>query len=643
MRKGFVVVCAALLGLGFSQNAAGKTYYVSTTGSSSNLGTEASPWTIVHAATQAEAGDTVYVKGGAYGDQHVVIANSGTDGNPIVFEGYDGMPVLDGNDRTGVGILIREKNFITVRNLELSMYSDSILVDSSSYVTLEGIVIGACGNEGSNGRGIQLEACTHSTIRNCEVKDAGGVGIYLHRSDYCLVDNCRVYGTRTDQFEMDYYIALAWSVGNTIQNCTAEVTVASSKGNHGIGIKDHNGLAPRVENGQTVFSRENRIVGCTARSFEECFFVAHEAHHNEFINCYGDNSEKTNYSNSVLMVRDGAHDNTFTNCRAVGFRNVVTVYFFEDYEDSPSVPDQIQARNTFTNCIFESGRIGMFLRGAQDTVFRNCLFANHENLFRFAEAVSGDNNANTTIANSIIYGVDGQYDTVALKAHYSVEPSVEVPGYDDMGDVTISYTSFWRGFPALSGSGIVALDPLFADPAQSDYHLKSEAGRWNGSTWLRDEVTSPVIDLGDPRSDYNLEPEPNGGRVNMGAYGNTPEASKSPAVDGDGDEDAGGDGDGDEDAGTDEDARADTDSGDRTAVIVSEGCGCVVGGGERNMPALVGLFLLCMIVGPRRPPWRKRSSDHRYPTFFISSHELRCYGTGFPKPSGRSRPDSCSV
>jgi hypothetical protein len=62
--------------------------------------------------------------------------------------------------------------------------------------------------------------------------------------------------------------------------------------------------------------------------------------------------------------------------------------------------------------------------------------------------------------------------------------------------------------------------PYFVDPAKSDYHLLP---------W------SPCIDVGDPTSDFSKEPEPNGGRINMGAYGNTPEAaSKSPDSDGDG-------------------------------------------------------------------------------------------------------------
>ncbi len=38
---------------------------------------------------------------------------------------------------------------------------------------------------------------------------------------------------------------------------------------------------------------------------------------------------------------------------------------------------------------------------------------------------------------------------------------------------------------------------------------------------------SPCIDTGDPASDYSNEPEPNGGRINIGAYGGTAEATTS--------------------------------------------------------------------------------------------------------------------
>lgn len=55
-------------------------------------------------------------------------------------------------------------------------------------------------------------------------------------------------------------------------------------------------------------------------------------------------------------------------------------------------------------------------------------------------------------------------------------------------------------------------DPLFINPANSDFHLKCNSHR---------------IDLGDPSSDRFKEPEPDpeNCRANIGAYGNTPEAT----------------------------------------------------------------------------------------------------------------------
>ncbi len=96
------------------------------------------------------------------------------------------------------------------------------------------------------------------------------------------------------------------------------------------------------------------------------------------------------------------------------------------------------------------------------------------------------------------------------------------------------------------GEGNIDVGPWFADAGYwdpngtpddpnddffvaGDYHLKSQAGRWDpaGGGWVLDDVTSPCIDAGDPNSPVGDEPEPNGGRINMGAYGGTGEASKT--------------------------------------------------------------------------------------------------------------------
>jgi len=114
---------------------------------------------------------------------------------------------------------------------------------------------------------------------------------------------------------------------------------------------------------------------------------------------------------------------------------------------------------------------------------------------------------------------------------------------NDGSTVTVTYSDVQEGW---AGEGNINIDPCFADHGywdangtpddanddfwvDGDYHLKSQAGRWdaNKGRWTIDYVTSPCIDAGDPMSPIGLEPFPNGGIVNMGAHGGTAEASKS--------------------------------------------------------------------------------------------------------------------
>lgn len=81
------------------------------------------------------------------------------------------------------------------------------------------------------------------------------------------------------------------------------------------------------------------------------------------------------------------------------------------------------------------------------------------------------------------------------------------------------------------GAGNLDQDPLFVDPNGGDYHLQSYRGRYWESMdlWVLDAQTSPCIDAGDEADDVLDEPAPNGGRINMGAFGGTAQASLSEA------------------------------------------------------------------------------------------------------------------
>jgi parallel beta-helix repeat protein len=188
------------------------------------------------------------------------------------------------------------------------------------------------------------------------------------------------------------------------------------------------------------------------------------------------------------------------------------------------------ASPTITNCnIIDNVDAGIKLYMASSPTVSNCTIAGNGgsglemNIFTASRniLINSPTIINCTIAdnseagiyegmpailNSIIYGNDIQITSSLAEVKYS-----NVQG----------------GHP---GEGNIEADPFFVDPDNGDYHLKSQAGRWNRSnqSWITDEVHSPCIDAGDPGFPPGLEPLNNGGIINMGAFGGTIEASKSP-------------------------------------------------------------------------------------------------------------------
>jgi predicted outer membrane repeat protein len=184
------------------------------------------------------------------------------------------------------------------------------------------------------------------------------------------------------------------------------------------------------------------------------------------------------------------------------------------------------------NCIITGNKAledggGLYAFG--DTIINNCTFYN--NLTPQGQAIYKYSSSFLKLNNCILW--DGGDEITNVYHPLNLE---------------ITYSDIQGG---LDGIGNLDTDPLFANPGywadvndpniiaepndpnavwiDGDYHLKSQAGRWDSNTqsWVQDDITSPCIDAGDPNSPIGYEPFPNGGRINMGAYGGTAEASKS--------------------------------------------------------------------------------------------------------------------
>jgi len=190
---------------------------------------------------------------------------------------------------------------------------------------------------------------------------------------------------------------------------------------------------------------------------------------------------------------------------------------------------------TISNCVI-TDNITVYLCGVYPVIFgchgliKNCTIANN---WSGVGVLDGET---TTLTNCIIY-YNGEDPNGS-------DPQIIV---GSGGTVNISYCDLQDGLGGISGGGSVnwgpgniATDPCFVQlgyweesPSlklvEGDYHLLSERGRYwpEHDVWVLDGVSSPCIDGGDPTIDPSNERMPNGGKVNMGAYGETAYASMS--------------------------------------------------------------------------------------------------------------------
>ncbi|MEX0330647.1 MAG: right-handed parallel beta-helix repeat-containing protein [Puniceicoccaceae bacterium] len=136
-----------------------------------------------------------------------------------------------------------------------------------------------------------------------------------------------------------------------------------------------------------------------------------------------------------------------------------------------------------------------------------------------ATAIILDRAANVFFQNNIIVARGATALTVPLNSQAGFDADYNVWDVDTSlapfiwGDFTFSDQAEWY-YGTSRGEHSVFADPVFVDPDNGDYHLKPG---------------SPGIDAGDPEWGYEMEPIPAGGRLNAGAYGNTAEATTSPA------------------------------------------------------------------------------------------------------------------
>jgi hypothetical protein len=179
---------------------------------------------------------------------------------------------------------------------------------------------------------------------------------------------------------------------------------------------------------------------------------------------------------------------------------------------------------------------GLFMGGGTTGVINNCLFTFNDATIADVGQYVGDGlyiGGKASIMNCTLAGNLGQgiYNAGTVGLTNSI---LWNNGDDLTGTVAVAYSliqtadAFWTN---LINGCVLGADPQFGDT--TNCHLKSRAGFYtngyfSGGGWSTNSgvTNNPAIDTGDT-SDFSNEPQPSGHRINLGAYGNTPVASKT--------------------------------------------------------------------------------------------------------------------
>ena len=277
-------------------------------------------------------------------------------------------------------------------------------------------------------------------------------------------------------------------------------------------------------------------------------------------NGYVDVGYKTAFGAALYTTRKVV---TVRNCAFRGNRSSV-------YSDGSIVHiASIQANggSAFTNCVFtgnelcetngngdRAGLVEMRLANsaqkAQTVDFCNCTFA--YNIGSTGKGCAGINAHIGTVhaANCIFFDNVTKGTTFGADLSASSGDGIITAEYCLFAGEGTNYVKSADGGTLTLGEGIVYGNPKFVTPQSAFLQLTTDvnedslpqAGSGDDNphftepfspallaldVHVRSGRRSPAIDTGDPATDWSNEPKPNGGRVNLGAYGNTPEAALS--------------------------------------------------------------------------------------------------------------------
>jgi hypothetical protein len=485
----------------FAFGQSNSSFYVSTTGADSNLGTETAPWrTIQHAAETARAGSTVNVRGGIYEELVSIKASGNASDGFITFRSYPGeTAVLDAghfapSERQGV-LTIQDKSYVRIEGFEIRNFRTA----EHRLVPLGISVMGA-------GSLIELlKNNVHHIEQTFPGRDApgsggNGFGIAVYGTDArnpiseLVIDGNEVHHLKTGSSE-------SLVVNGNVTNFRITHNVVHDNNNIGIDVIGFERTAPdpAVDQARDGVVSGNLVYNITSRGNP----------------AYGDEQNSDGIyvdgGTRILIEQNVMHDVDFGIELASEHKDRSTSY--------------ITARNNLIyHCHTAGVSIGGYApeRGHTDhsTVVNNTLYENDTSRTGSGEFQMQWNMADNVFANNIVYAgpdclitlnrsqVDKKHPPVAIdhnlyycasgsKASAWKEASATVTGFEQyvMSTGNDRHSRF--------------LDPHFVDAAANDFHLRSDSPAIAAGT--TDGV--PVGEL-----DLEGSPRVRSGKIDIGCY-----------------------------------------------------------------------------------------------------------------------------
>lgn len=484
-----------------SSQTFGTDYYVDRNNGSniSGNGTINSPWeTISYALSKITGtGHTIYVAPGVY--NRTISKEGWSEIFPIVI--MDGISLLGSDSAT------------TIIDAEGEGYT--LLIDSNSnYNIIEQLKI-----KGGNPAGIFYKK-GNTKIHNCQISENNNIGLKAEAiTGYILTLDNNVINKNSGLNDHGYGIKCTGSGKYIITNNIIEENNSNSTFDHGYGIYTHwtvekleiRGNQIKKNKGGMPYYEGFGIASCADSVIIIDNLIEANGPSGAGIALWVVNHARID-SNKIKNNSIGIDLGNPTQGGALDFGSVIIRY--NDIVDNSQTG--INTKNgDFTeisnNLIFTNNAYAIALSQTDKShLYNNTIYSNKGGV-TIGENIGYLDIINNIIADNKEFGIKEEGSTADPSiASYNLFFNNKFIYYDE-GLSSYSSLMMLETFVTECSKNLEG-DPLFVDSEIGDFHLLPG---------------SPAIDAGYPSFDYSNEPQPNGGRINIGAYGNTPEATIS--------------------------------------------------------------------------------------------------------------------